>query len=149
MFTCRPIIPAVAYPGALPKSLCHCFVQHLQSSSKQGEQVVTPAMNMLSAHSFVLTAGVLMNGKHNECRLQTLRHQVCADGKLYCKHGAFGCLEFVGADALHILLPTMCSVMLCAALSQTSESIWLNVTCCESVLSACWFMPTRSRSTCL
>ena len=26
--------------------------------------------------------GALMNGKHNECRLQTLRHQVCADGKL-------------------------------------------------------------------
>ena len=92
--------------------------------------------------------GALMNRKHNECRLQTLRHQVCADGKHYCKYGAFGCLELVGADVLRNLLPTMCSSMLCAALSQKSESIWLNVTCWENVLSACWFLPTQSRSTC-
>jgi hypothetical protein len=56
VFMCRPISPAVTDAGALPKFLCHCFVRHLQISSKQGEQVVTPAMSMLSAHSFVLIA---------------------------------------------------------------------------------------------
>ena len=79
-------IPWCAAKVSMPL-LCAASAEQFKTRRTSSQSCFEHAVrSFLCAHR-----GASMNGKHNECKLQTLRHQVCADGKLYCKHGAFIC----------------------------------------------------------